>query len=83
MGLIEYFGNHIALLDYGEADTLTGLASRKTFDKHLFELLGKAATDELVDDVDGTPQRRHGGGTVGSNSPTTGWPFATLTTSSR
>ena len=31
MGLIEYFGNHIALLDYGEADTLTGLASRKTF----------------------------------------------------
>lgn len=46
MGLIEYFGNHIALLDYGEADTLTGLASRKTFDKHLFELLGKAAADE-------------------------------------
>ncbi len=40
MGLIEYFGNHISLLDYGEADTLTGLASRKTFDKHLFELLG-------------------------------------------
>ncbi|MBS1142258.1 MAG: diguanylate cyclase [Proteobacteria bacterium] len=47
MGLIEYFGNHIALLDYGEADTLTGLATRKTFDKHLFELLGKAATDNL------------------------------------
>lgn len=48
MGLIEYFGNHIALLDYGEADTLTGLASRKTFDKHLFELLGQAASDALV-----------------------------------
>jgi diguanylate cyclase (GGDEF)-like protein len=48
MGLIEYFGNHIALLDYGEADTLTGLASRKTFDKHLFELLGKAAGDDLA-----------------------------------
>lgn len=46
MGLIEYFANHIALLDYGEADTLTGLASRKTFDKHLFELLGKATSDE-------------------------------------
>ncbi len=45
MGLIEYFGNHINLLDYGEADTLTGLASRKTFDKHLFELLGKATAD--------------------------------------
>ena len=40
MGLVEYFGNHINLLDYGEADTLTGLASRKTFDKHLFECLG-------------------------------------------
>jgi len=70
MGLIEYFGNHIALLDYGEADTLTGLSSRKTFDKHLFELLGKAATDELVDGLNGTPQRRHGGSgsSAGSNA---------------
>ncbi len=48
MGLIEYFGNHIALLDYGEADTLTGLASRKTFDKHLFELLGKSSADDQL-----------------------------------
>lgn len=46
MGLIEYFGNHIGLLDYGESDTLTGLASRRTFDKHLFELLGQAHPDE-------------------------------------
>jgi diguanylate cyclase (GGDEF)-like protein len=45
MGLIEYFGNHLALLDYGETDTLTGLANRKTFDKHLFELLGRAQDD--------------------------------------
>lgn len=57
MGLIEYFGNHISLLDYGEADTLTGLASRKTFDKHLLELLGKAAAD---DSRYGLPQRRRG-----------------------
>ena len=56
MGMIEYFGNHIALLDYGEADTLTGLSSRKTFDKHLFELLGRAATDDPM----GAPGRRHG-----------------------
>ena len=62
MGLIEYFGNHIALLDYGEADTLTGLASRKTFDKHLFELLGKAASDEMLN---GPESRRRG--TPGSN----------------
>ena len=58
MGLIEYFGNHIALLDYGEADTLTGLSSRKTFDKHLFELLGKAASDEMLSG-DSRPARRN------------------------
>lgn len=61
MGLIEYFGNHIALLDYGEADTLTGLASRKTFDKHLFELLGKSASDEHRRHAPGQmPLRRRG-----------------------
>lgn len=58
MGLIEYFGNHIALLDYGEADTLTGLSSRKTFDKHLFELLGRAATDEMLSGLDDQLMRR-------------------------
>lgn len=47
MGLIEYFTHHIALLDFGETDTLTGLANRKTFDKHLFEVLGKASNDEV------------------------------------
>jgi diguanylate cyclase (GGDEF)-like protein len=57
MGLIEYFSNHISLLDYGEADTLTGLSSRKTFDKHLFELLGKSAGDELLR---GQESRRRG-----------------------
>lgn len=46
MGLVEYFSNLIALLDYGETDTLTGLANRKTFDKHLFEVLGKATSDD-------------------------------------
>lgn len=57
MGLVEYFGNHIGLLDYGETDTLTGLANRKTFDKHLFELLGKAS----VDPQNGSQEsRRHG-----------------------
>lgn len=54
MGLIEYFGNHLALLDYGETDTLTGLANRKTFDKHLAELLGNGSNDELVS----TPEAR-------------------------
>ncbi|MDR0775533.1 MAG: GGDEF domain-containing protein [Azonexus sp.] len=62
MGLIEYFNNHIALLDYGEGDSLTGLLSRKTFDKHLFELLGQAANDErLGGNGNGSePRRRRG-----------------------
>lgn len=61
MGLIEYFDNHIALLEYGESDTLTGLASRKTFDKHLFELLGKAAVDEAPEQpAQEHPMRRRG-----------------------
>jgi diguanylate cyclase (GGDEF)-like protein len=45
MGLTEFFSQHIALLDYGETDTLTELANRKTFDKHLFEVLGRATKD--------------------------------------
>lgn len=62
MGLIEYFGNHIALLDYGETDTLTGLSSRKTFDKHLFELLGKTADDGQLQHTAAQqlPKRRRG-----------------------
>jgi len=57
MGLVEYFGNHIGLLDYGETDTLTGLSNRKTFDKHLFELLGKAS----IDPQNGTHESRRRG----------------------
>ena len=60
MGLIEYFGNHIDLLDYGEADTLTGLSSRKTFEKHLYELLGQSAVDTRSGSANG-PARRRGG----------------------
>ena len=57
MGLIEYFTHHIALLDYGETDTLTGLANRKTFDKHLFEVMGSAANDE-ISPLSGSQKRR-------------------------
>jgi diguanylate cyclase (GGDEF)-like protein len=49
MGLTEFFGKYISLLDYGETDTLTGLANRKTFDKHLFEVLGAAVADADYD----------------------------------
>ncbi|MGE5489678.1 MAG: GGDEF domain-containing protein [Actinomycetota bacterium] len=61
MGLVEYFGNHIALLDYAETDTLTSLSNRKTFDKHLFDLLGQAAVDDRSA-PDSAPARRHGEG---------------------
>ena len=57
MGLAEYFGNHIALLDYGETDTLTGLANRKTFDKHLYQVLGQASGDAFPTPLD--LERKH------------------------
>ena len=65
MGLIDYFGNHIGLLDYGETDTLTGLANRKTFEKHLFELLGQASKDNH--DAQGKLRNRRRGTANGSH----------------
>ena len=44
-GILAILKNHIALLDYGERDTLTGLLNRKTFEAHfhkLCERLGQA-----------------------------------------
>jgi len=60
MGLTEFFAKHIALLDYGETDTLTDLANRKTFDKHLFEVLGSAALDGMMSDEENVKRRRRG-----------------------
>ncbi len=56
LGVSEYFGNHIGLLDYGETDTLTQLSNRKTFDKHLFELLGRTQDDAALGSAG--PRRR-------------------------
>jgi diguanylate cyclase (GGDEF)-like protein len=33
-GVLRIIENHLALLDYGERDTLTGLLNRKTFENH-------------------------------------------------
>jgi diguanylate cyclase (GGDEF)-like protein len=41
-GILRIVENHVALLDYGERDTLTGLLNRKTFELH-FENLRKRA----------------------------------------
>jgi diguanylate cyclase (GGDEF)-like protein len=38
--------NHLALLDYGELDTLTGLLNRKTFESHFHKLCQRLAPAE-------------------------------------
>jgi len=37
-GILRIVKNHLALLDYGESDTLTGLLNRKTFDSRFGKL---------------------------------------------
>jgi len=37
-GILRIVKNHVALLDYGESDTLTGLLNRKTFDSRFGKL---------------------------------------------
>ena len=61
MSLVEFGSHHISLLDYGETDSLTGLPNRKTFDKHLYELMGNASPD-----VPGAGPARRSGGAAGS-----------------
>jgi diguanylate cyclase (GGDEF)-like protein len=43
-GVLDILRNHVALLDYGELDTLTGLLNRKTFERH-FEKLRRRMVD--------------------------------------
>lgn len=52
--VLGLFLDHLALIDYAETDTLTGLLNRKTFDENLSRMLAHAASD------DGSgPGRRH------------------------
>jgi diguanylate cyclase (GGDEF)-like protein len=41
--ILSIVKNHLALLDYGECDTLTGLMNRKTFESSFEKLRGRAA----------------------------------------
>jgi diguanylate cyclase (GGDEF)-like protein len=40
-GILQIVRNHMALIDYGERDTLTGLLNRKTFETQFEKLRGK------------------------------------------
>ena len=39
LGMTRIYENHIALLDYGETDTLTGLLNRKTLERHFQKVM--------------------------------------------
>ena len=69
--LLTVFSNHIGLIDYSETDTLTGLMNRKTFDEHMFRILGRAHED-VPEKVSFLPKRRKGG-TADSNEGKTHW----------
>jgi diguanylate cyclase (GGDEF)-like protein len=61
-GLVALFRNCVAMLDYSEIDTLTGLLNRKTFDEYLISILSHVA--EQADDAGSErrgPRRRHAG----------------------
>ena len=44
--LLSLYHDHLALIDYAETDTLTGLLNRKTFDEHLDRVLMDASTGD-------------------------------------
>lgn len=45
-GILRIVRNHLALLDYGESDTLTGLLNRKTFEASFARLSERAMQDD-------------------------------------
>ena len=58
-GLLDFFRNHLALIDYAETDTLTGLLNRKTLDENLDRILANAAGDSSAEEKSSYPARRH------------------------
>lgn len=57
-GMVHFFNNFVALLDYGETDILTGLPSRKTFEKHLYELMESAVVCGDVENTSNLARRK-------------------------
>jgi diguanylate cyclase (GGDEF)-like protein len=58
-GILAILRNHLALLDYGELDTLTGLLNRKTFEAHFHKLCDRLVQAEESSQVRNTPDRRN------------------------
>ena len=56
--VLGLFVDHLALIDYAETDTLTGLLNRKTFDENLSRMLAHAGSDD-GDEANASPGRRH------------------------
>jgi diguanylate cyclase (GGDEF)-like protein len=59
-GLVALFRNCLAMLDYSEIDTLTGLNNRKTFDEYLINILSHVAKDDSQAGSARLPRRRQG-----------------------
>ncbi len=57
--LLGLFLDHLALIDYAETDTLTGLLNRKTFDENLSRILASAGNDDTTQAGMAYPHRRH------------------------
>jgi diguanylate cyclase (GGDEF)-like protein len=57
-GLVALFRNCVALLDYSEIDTLTGLLNRKTFDEYLINILSHVANEGDLTTPRHGPRRR-------------------------
>jgi diguanylate cyclase (GGDEF)-like protein len=49
-GLLRIYQNFLAVLDYGERDTLTGLLNRKTFDDSFLKVTAQAASAASMPD---------------------------------
>jgi diguanylate cyclase (GGDEF)-like protein len=57
--LIDFFRDHLALIDYAETDTLTGLLNRKTLDENLDRILANAVGDTGTQSNLNFPARRN------------------------
>lgn len=63
VSVLEIYKNFLALLDYSEVDSLTGLLNRKTFDQQFGELVGARGEDDTMPPIE-SPERRDRAGAI-------------------